>query len=148
MNSKIQHCKVLLAKLNWLPPLLARITIGFVFVESGWGKLHDIEKVISYFTQLGIPFPSAQAHFVAATELIAGGMILLGFMTRLASIPLIVIMTVAIMTAKASEISTFTDVFGFSEFLYIILLGWLIVAGPGRIAIDNLLVKKLGRMSV
>ena len=137
MKAQIQHAKFLLSKLNWLPPLLARITIGVVFAESGWGKLQNIERVIGYFTELGIPFPSAQAHFVATTELIAGAMVLLGFLTRLATIPLMAIMTVAIITAKAAEISTLTDVFGFSEFLYIVLLAWLLIAGPGVVSIDS-----------
>ncbi len=142
MKEKIECARELLAKINWLPPLLARITVGAVFVESGWGKLHDIEKVIGFFTTLGIPFPAAQAHFVASTELIAGAMVLFGVMTRLASIPLIAIMVVAIITAKSAEITTFTDIFGFSEFLYILLLGWLVVTGPGPLSIDSIFVKR------
>lgn len=142
MKSNAERCKQLLSKLNWLPPLLTRIVLGVVFIESGWGKLHDIEKVVAYFTELGIPFPGAQAHFVAATELVAGVMVLTGLMARLASIPLIAIMTVAIITAKAADISTFSDIFGFSEFLYILLLGWLVITGPGFVSLDQFVTKR------
>ena len=142
MKSNAERCKQLLSKLNWLPPLLTRIVLGVIFIESGWGKLHDIEKVVAYFTELGIPFPGAQAHFVAATELVAGVMVLTGLMARLASIPLIAIMTVAIITAKAADISTFSDIFGFSEFLYILLLGWLVITGPGFVSLDQFVTKR------
>jgi hypothetical protein len=51
--------------LKWLPSLLARITIGAVFIESGWGKLHNLPKVIDFFHSLGIPYAEVQAPFVA-----------------------------------------------------------------------------------
>ena len=38
--------------LQWLSPAVARLTVGLVFLQSGWGKLHDLEKVTNYFTQL------------------------------------------------------------------------------------------------
>jgi len=41
--------------LEWLSPAVARLTVGLVFFQSGWGKLHDLEKVTNYFTELGIP---------------------------------------------------------------------------------------------
>ena len=141
MKNKIEHCQSLLTKLNWLPPLLARITVGVVFVESGWGKLHNIEKVVGYFTELGIPFPVIQAPMVAAIEFGAGLLLIVGAGTRIVALPLIAIMTVAIATAKAEEISTVSDIFGFSEFLYVVLLAWLTVSGPGKIAMDHLIFK-------
>ena len=47
--------------MRWAGPTVARLTIGIVFVQSGWGKLHDLEKVTGYFTELGIPMPEANA---------------------------------------------------------------------------------------
>lgn len=126
---------------NWLPPLFARITIGWVFISSGWGKIHHIDKVIGFFTSLGLPAPSFQAHLVACTELTAGLLVLAGLATRLASIPLIVIMIVALRTAFADKLAggladDFSALTGIAEFLYIPLLVWLIVAGPGRVSLD------------
>src|SRR5262245_13948687 len=77
-------------RLAWLAPLLARITVGWVFAMTGWGKLHSLQKVIDYFTDIGIPYPQIQAPFASANELVCGLLVLLGLATRVASIPLIV----------------------------------------------------------
>jgi putative oxidoreductase len=129
--------------LRWLPPTVARLTLGWVFVESGWGKLHNIEKVVGFFTDLGIPAPQLQAPFVAATELVCGVLLLLGLATRLASLPLIGTMVVAILTARRSEITGISDIFGFIEYLYIALCLWLGAYGAGPISLDALVAKKL-----
>ncbi|MGE3680199.1 MAG: DoxX family protein [Bdellovibrionales bacterium] len=126
-----------LQKLNWLPVLLARISMGSIFILSGWGKLHNLPKVTEFFTELGIPFPGINAGLVGVTEFGCGLLILLGLLTRLVSIPLIATMAVAIITAKRSEISSFTDVLGFEEFVYIVIFIWLIVNGAGKISLDT-----------
>ena len=131
-----------LSNLLWLPPLLARITLAGVFIESGWGKMHNIEKVIGFFTSLGIPAPAIQAHFVANLEFFGGIFIFLGLFTRVMSVPLLFTMIVAIVTAKRDDLKEFSDLFGFSEFLYILLFLWLIIGGPGKISLDKLLFKK------
>ena len=123
-------------KLQWLSPLLARLTLAAVFIESGWGKIHNIPKVVGFFTELGIPAPEFQAYLVSYTELIGGTLLLVGLFTRLASIPLSVTMIVAIITAKKDDMHEFTDLFGFSEYLYLVLFVYLIINGPGRLALD------------
>ena len=128
----------LLSALNFFPPLLARITVGYVFAESGWGKIHNIPKVAEFFVELKLPAPLFQAHLVAYTELIAGALVFIGLATRLASIPLIITMVVALLTAKAEDIAGLSDLFGTSEFLYVVLLVWLLIAGPGRASLDHL----------
>src|SRR5262245_13249973 len=91
-------------KFDWLPGLLAGISIGFIFVQSGWGKLHHLEKVVQFFTSLGIPAARIQAPFVAGVELVGGTLVLTGLFTRIASAPLIGTMVVAILTAKRGDI--------------------------------------------
>jgi putative oxidoreductase len=132
-------------RLSWLGPLLARVTIGVVFIESGWGKLHNLSKVIDYFQSLGIPAAQYQAPFVAGTEFFAGLLVLIGLATRFASVPLSAIMLVAIATAKSSEIGTWTDIFGFTEVLYLVLLVWLIVHGAGALSCDAVIAKNRAR---
>jgi putative oxidoreductase len=134
------------AKLDWLPPLLARLTVGTVFLQSGWGKLHNFPKVIDFFTTLGIPAPWFQAHLVATTEFVGGGLLILGLLTRLASIPLAVTMVVALLTAKRADIQEWTDLFGISEYLYIVLLSWLMTAGAGAVSLDRWLTRKLPKV--
>ncbi len=128
--------------LRWLPPTVARLTLGWVFVESGWGKLHNLEKVIGYFTDLGIPAPQIQAPLAAGTEFVCGVLMLLGLATRLASLPLIGTMIVAILTARRSEITGISDVFGFIEYLYIALCLWLGAYGAGPISLDAVFGRK------
>ncbi len=131
-----------LNKINWLPGLLARIAIGFVFIESGWGKLQHLPKIVDYFTELGIPFPQIQAPFVAGVELVCGALLLVGLLTRVASIPLIGTMVVAILTAKKEDIHTLTDLLGMSEFLIIVALVTLVFSGAGTLSVDNFCCKR------
>jgi putative oxidoreductase len=128
--------------LSWLPPLLARVTIGVVFVQSGWGKLNHLDMAINNFRNWGIPAPEFQAPFAAASELLFGGLVLVGLFTRFAAIPLIIIMIVALKTvafepAKAVEDGTLNYLFGLIEYLYIVILAWLAVYGPGPASIDQ-----------
>ncbi len=129
--------------LRWLPPTLARLVIGWVFLQSGWGKLHSLEKVVGFFTQLGIPAPEFQARLVACTEFVCGLLILLGLATRIATIPLMITMVVALLTALKSDIHSLSDLFGTSEFLYIALLVWLGVYGAGPISLDRVVARKM-----
>ena len=131
------------AGLRWLPPTLARLVIGFVFLQSGWGKLHSLEKVVGFFTQLGIPAPEFQARLVACTEFVCGGLILLGLATRIATIPLMITMAVALLTALKADIHGLSDLFGVSEFLYIVLLTWLAAYGAGPISADRIVAGKM-----
>jgi putative oxidoreductase len=142
----INRIRSLLGAFAWLPPLAARIIVGCVFVESGWGKLHHIDKVIGFFTSLGLPAPAFQAHLVATTEFAGGLALILGLFTRLASIPLMVIMFVAIATARKDDLHGFSDLIGFTEFLYMALLFWLLIAGPGKLALDTWVASRLKKL--
>jgi putative oxidoreductase len=131
--------------LRWLPPTVARLTLGWIFLQSGWGKLHNLPKVIAFFTQLGIPAPQIQARLSSSTELLCGVLMLLGLCTRLASLPLIGVMTVAILTAKRAELHELSDLFGFAEYLYIVLCLWLGAYGAGPLSLDAFFAKRFER---
>jgi putative oxidoreductase len=131
-------------RLSFLPPTLARLAIGIVFAGTGWGKLHNLEKITSFFAELGIPAPGFNAVLASSAELVCGVLILVGLFTRLAAVPLIVVMLVAIATAKRGEIGGLSDLLGFVEALYIVLLAWLATAGPGPISLDRVAVRAIG----
>lgn len=122
--------------------LIARVSAGTIFVESGWGKLHNLEKVTDFFTQLGIPFANIQAPFVAGVELVAGAMVLVGLFARVASVPLIGTMVVAILTAKMSDVAGLSDLFMLSEFLLILVFLWIFTSGAGKFSLDQLVCKR------
>lgn len=132
----------LCSKFKFLAQLLSRAIIGYVFIESGWGKLHHLDKVISFFKSLGIPLPELHAPFVASMELGCGALILVGLFTQLAAIPLIVIMGMAIYTAKLGDIHDVNDLFTTYEFVFIAVLLWLMTEGPGAISISCLFSRK------
>jgi putative oxidoreductase len=134
-------------RLRWLPPTVARLTLGWVFLQSGWGKLHNLQKATDYFASLGIPAPQIQAPFAAFMEFACGALLLAGLLTRLASLPLIIMMIVAIVTAKKADVHELSDLFEVSEYLYFALLLWLGAYGAGPISLDRLFPKRLDTAS-
>lgn len=140
--SFVERVNGLCSRFRFVAQLLARVIIGYVFAMSGWGKLHHLDKVIGFFKSLNIPVPELHAPVVAGLELVCGVLILLGIFTQVASIPLICIMAVAILTAKMGDIKTINDLFEVSEFLYIALLLYLMTEGAGPISVSALLSGK------
>src|SRR5690349_19781674 len=124
---------------RWLSPTLARLTVGLVFFQSGWGKLHDLDKVTGFFTDLGIPHPWFQARLASTSEFVCGGLLLVGLATRFAAVPLIITMAVAIRTAQWENVDGIGSLVGLLEFAYVALLVWLATDGPGPISLDRLL---------
>jgi putative oxidoreductase len=128
--------------LAWLPPTIARIGVGAVFVHSGWGKLHNLEQVTGFFTDLGLPAPGFHAVLVSSTELVCGALVLLGLFTRLAALPLLVTMLVAIRTALWDQVDSLSSLFGLTETLYALVFAWLATSGAGPLSIDRLLARR------
>jgi putative oxidoreductase len=126
-------------RLDWLGPLVARITLGVLFVSTGWGKVHSLAKVTAYFTELGIPFPGIQAPMVSFIELIGGALLVVGLASRFAAVPLMGSMLVAILTAQRENVHGLADLFGLVEWTYFALLLWVLLAGAGKVSLDQLL---------
>jgi putative oxidoreductase len=76
---------------------------------------------------------------VWGVEFIGGALLLLGLFTRIAAVPLVIVMIVAIISAKWGDIDSLATLLGFEEILYMALFGWLAVAGPGPVSLDHLL---------
>ena len=124
-------------RIDWLGPLVARITLGVLFVSTGWGKVHNLAKVTAYFNELGIPFAGVQAPMVSFIELIGGALLVIGLLSRIAAVPLMGSMVVAILTAQRENVHSLPDLFGLVEWTYFALLLWVAIAGPGRISLDH-----------
>src|SRR5450432_261932 len=132
-------------KLSFMGPTLARLTVGLVFIGTGWGKLHSIPDVSDFLTTLHIPAPGFNARLTAATEFFGGLAILLGLGTRLVALPLGFTMVIAILTAKRGDITGLTALVGFEEWSYLVFFIWLALVGAGPISIDGLICKLRGR---
>jgi putative oxidoreductase len=133
-----------LARIDWLAPLLGRLAVGLLFLSTGWGKVNSLDKVTQFFETLGIPAPGFNAVLVGYSELICGGLLVAGLLTRLATLPLIASMIVAILTAKRSQLHGLFDLVETDEFTYLVVLVMVAIVGPGRVALDALLVRRLG----
>ena len=133
--------------LAWLAPLFARITVGYVFLLSGWGKLNNLPFVIENFTNWGIPAPDILTPFVAGLEFVGGICLILGLFTRIFAGALGVVMIVAMRAARWEEVDSLGTLLGFNEFLYLALFLWLAIAGPGVISLDHLLQRSFARRS-
>src|SRR5689334_13364295 len=111
--------------LAWAGPLLVRFVIGSSFMINGWGKLHSLDNITEFFTQLHIPAPHFNAVLVGCTECFGGALLVIGLLTRIAAIPLIISMAVAILTAKLSKVEGFADFVGLDELAYLVVFFWL-----------------------
>ena len=123
--------------------LLGRLAVGLLFMSTGWGKVHDIPKVTHFFQTLGIPAPGFHAVLVGYSELLCGTALVVGLLSRLATIPLIVSMIVALITAKHSDIHGIFDLVGQDEFTYLVVLVMIAVLGPSRLSLDHLLARRI-----
>lgn len=141
----IQNLLKALGRLEWLPILLARLSAGGLFFESGRGKLfHTLEEFKEFFHQLGIPYPDANAVFVASTEFVGGLCLIIGFATRLMSIPLAVIMVVAIATSQIKTVHTLGDFLYLPEVFLFVICVWLVFSSPGKVSIDRAIARRFG----
>ena len=130
--------------LQWLAPLFARFTVGYVFLLSGWGKLHNLPQITENFISWGIPFPQLLTPFVSGVEFFGGLFLLLGLLTRISAGALGVTMIVAIRSAKWAEVDSLETLLGFDEFEYLELFLWLAIAGAGTVSLDHWLERRFG----
>ena len=121
--------------------ILVRLLIGLVFIPEGIQKfLFPAELGVGRFAILGIPAPEIMAPFVGVVEIVLGILILIGLATRLATLPLIIDMLVAITSTKI-PILLHSGVWKMAhearvDFSMLLGLLFLLIAGPGRWSID------------
>lgn len=124
--------------LKSLSLLLARIVVAYGFYEPAMMKWSDIGSVGEWFGSMGIPFPLLNAYLAASVEIGGVALLVLGFFTRLISIPLIIIMIVAIITVHLPHGFSAGDN-GFEIPLYYILFLLIFISnGAGKFSLDRL----------
>ena len=136
-TSAVQSLLLLVIRLYW----------GWAFFLTGKGKLMDLERPTAYFQSLGIPLPHAQAILAGATECFGGLLLLAGLFSRLISIPLTILLTVAYLTADLDKVKMlFSDPDKFltaDEFLFLFVVVLVFAFGPGKFSIDWLIKRKV-----
>lgn len=122
--------------------LYMRVTWGHQLIIFGWEKLHSIEKTAGFFASLHISNPYFSAYLTGWVELLGGICLIVGLASRVASIPLIIIMLMALSTAHAPEISGFRFLFEplslvrQAPYPFLITALLVFIFGPGRISLD------------
>jgi putative oxidoreductase len=122
--------------------VLVRILVGWVFLSEGIQKfLFPVALGVGRFAKIGIPAPQLMAPFVGGVEIVCGTLILLGLFTRVATIPLLIDIVVALLTTKIP----FLIANGFLATLHeartdiSMLLGliFLMIVGSGSLSLDT-----------
>lgn len=123
--------------------LLVRLYWGWQLIESGWGKLHNLEKVTEFFTGLNLPMPAQMAVFISCVEFFGGLFLAIGLFSRMTALVLTINMIMAYVTAdREALLSFFSDPDKFSAAApYVFLVASLIILifGPGKFCVDYLL---------
>lgn len=137
--------------------LLVRVAAGGVFLSSGLVKFLFDNQGPGRFARIGLPAATQLAYFVGATEVICGLLLVLGIFVRLAALPLVVDMVVAIVTTKlplligaGPEPVAAMPKTGIWALLYqsrldvtmLFSCGYLIFAGAGLWSIDAMLARR------
>jgi putative oxidoreductase len=123
--------------------LILRLYFGWRFMVAGSGKLLNVETHTGFFTDWGIPFPMLNVYLAGTTETVCGFLLLIGAASRVITIPLIVTMLVAYMTAHTDQWAAFWGntplFFKAPPFPYLITAIFVLLFGPGRISVDSFL---------
>ena len=134
--SMAQHPLLLLIRLYW----------GYDFVQTGLGKLNNLERTTEFFASLNIPFPQLNAIAAGSTELICGTLLMIGFGSRYFTLPLIVILCVAFATDdREALLNIFSDPEAFvsaTPFLHLLASVTVLIFGAGMISVDGILGRR------
>ena len=127
--------------------LVIRIMVGVVFLSEGLQKfLFPATRGAGRFEKIGLPAPEFLGSFVGTFEILCGALVLCGLLTRLASIPLLIIMLVAISTTKIEILLNE----GFWSMMHAARTDWamltgcifLLIKGGGKWSLDKKISEK------
>lgn len=129
--------------------LLVRLYWGWQLIDSGWGKLHNLEKVTDFFTSLGLPVPAQMAVFISCVELFGGIFLALGLLSRLTALALTVNLITAYVTADREALfSIFSDpdkFYAAAPYTFLIASLIVLIFGAGKFSLDELFNRMLGQ---
>jgi putative oxidoreductase len=121
--------------------LLIRILVGWVFVSEGIQKfLFPAQLGVGRFEKIGIPSPHFMAPFVGTVEIVCGTLLVIGLFTRLAAVPLLAVISVAIATTKIPMIAN-SGMWSMlhearTDFSMLLGLVFLLITGAGTLSGD------------
>jgi putative oxidoreductase len=126
--------------------LFVRLYWGWQFMQTGWGKLHNLAHVTQFFMSLGIPAPGPTALFVGCVECIGGVLLILGLASRLTGLVLTGNMLVAYLTAdREALLSIFSNpgkFYSADPYTFLFAAVLVVIFGPGWFALDTLIARR------
>ena len=138
--------------------VLLRLMAGGVFLWEGLLKFVFANQGVGRFTKLGFPAPELTAHFVGMLEIVGGMLLIAGLLTRVIAVPFIIEMIVAMLSTKISmylgtsplplppvppQIGLWAVLHEIrSEYAQLMVVLFLLSAGPGRWSLDALLARR------
>jgi putative oxidoreductase len=123
--------------------IFVRLAVGLIFLTQGILKFTDPKMGVERFTRIGFPNPAFTAHFTGFFEIFCGALVVLGLWTRLASIPLFIVICTAIATTKIPELFHANQGFWYmvsdarTDFAMWCSLIFLFFAGGGKWSLDS-----------
>jgi putative oxidoreductase len=140
---------------------LIRLLVGGVFLSEGILKFVYPVQGVGRFTKIGIPFPELNANFVGGLEIVGGICLILGLFTRFFTVPFLIEMIVAILTTKVAlyfgtsplpppplppQVGIWAVLHEIRpDYAQVLGLLFLLIAGPGKWSLDNLLFRQKGQ---
>ncbi|HTC66243.1 MAG TPA: DoxX family protein [Candidatus Acidoferrum sp.] len=123
--------------------LFVRLYWGYQLIQSGWGKLHHLDKVTEFFTSLNLPMPAQTAVAISCLEFFGGIFLAIGLLSRLTSFALTINLIVAYITADREALfSIFSDpdkFYAAAPYTFLVASVIVLLFGPGKFAVDTAL---------
>src|SRR3981081_3119658 len=123
--------------------LFVRLYWGYQLIQSGWGKLHHLDKVTEFFTSLNLPMPAQTAVAISCLEFFGGIFLAIGLLSRLTALALTINLIVAYIAADREALfSIFRDpdkFYAAAPFTFLVASVIVSLSGPGNCAANPLL---------
>jgi putative oxidoreductase len=123
--------------------LIVRLYWGWQFMQTGWGKLTNLDRIVPFFKSLGLPAPAFTATAVGTLELTGGFLLIVGLFSRVIAVPMTFSMIMAYITANREALaSVFSDpgkFYGADPYTFLFAVLLVLIFGPGRFSLDRIL---------
>jgi putative oxidoreductase len=131
--------------------MILRVVLGIAFLIHGWSKFSGgVDGVAGFFTSLNIPAPSLFAYIVSIVELVGGALLIVGFLTQIASILLVLDMLGAMLFAfwmRGQPLVENGAISWEKEAVFAAAALCIFLAGPGIWSIDDIVIDTRVRTS-